>query len=212
MNNKFKYKVVAFDLDGTLVRKRNSWITLHEYFGTTEGAKKNFEAFENSKIDYSEFIRRDIALWPKETNIDEIISVFSIYNLMPNSKYVTIELKKNGYVLVIISAGIDILAKKVAQDLGFHHFLANGLEIDKNGFLTGKGIIRVDPLKKHESLDAYLKNINLTLDDCISIGDSRIDKNLLKHSGFSIAFGNDESLKEYADVVINDLIDLLKYA
>lgn len=211
MNNKIKYKVVAFDLDGTLVKKRNSWITLHEYFGTVEGAKKNFYAFENSEIDYSEFIRRDISLWPNETNINEIIKALSIYDLMPNSKYVTSELRKNGYVLVIVSAGIDILAKKVAKDLGFHHSLANGLEIDEDGFLTGRGIIRVDPLKKHESLNAYLKNINLTLDDCISIGDSRIDKNLLKHSGFSIAFGNDKSLKEYADVVINDLIDLLKY-
>ena len=67
MNNKIKYKVVAFDLDGTLVKKRNSWITLHEYFGTVEGAKNNFKAFENSEIDYLEFIRRDVSLWPKGT-------------------------------------------------------------------------------------------------------------------------------------------------
>ena len=51
MNNKIKYKVVAFDLDGNLVKKRNNWIILHEYFGTVEDAKNNFKAFEKSEID-----------------------------------------------------------------------------------------------------------------------------------------------------------------
>lgn len=212
MSHESKYRIVAFDLDGTLVKKKNSWRTLHEHFGTVKDAERNFQTFENFEIDYQEFIRRDVALWPKETHIGEIEEVFSNYSLMPNSEFVTDKLKKFGYLLVIVSAGIDVLAKKVAQDLGIHQIFANGLELDANGYLTGNGIVRVDPLKKHESLDTYVKNIDLTLKDCIAVGDSRIDKNLLKYSGFSVAFGNDESLKEYADVVIDDLRDLLKYA
>jgi phosphoserine phosphatase len=57
------YKLVAFDMDGTLLTQKSSWGKLHRYFGTYELSLKNMEAYEQGKIAYNEFMRRDIMLW-----------------------------------------------------------------------------------------------------------------------------------------------------
>ncbi|MCP8305171.1 MAG: hypothetical protein H3Z50_06890, partial [archaeon] len=60
-----KYKLIAFDLDGTLLVQKSSWSTLHEYFGTASIARQTFALYHQGMIDYAEFMRRDISAWPK---------------------------------------------------------------------------------------------------------------------------------------------------
>lgn len=49
-----KYKLVAFDMDGTLLAEENSWAKLHRYFGTYESSLKNMKDYEQGKIAYDE--------------------------------------------------------------------------------------------------------------------------------------------------------------
>jgi phosphoserine phosphatase len=132
----------------------------------------------------------------------------------PSAGDVISEIKKRGYELAMITGGIDILAERIARQLGIPHVLANGLAVDERGYLTGEGIFRVEPCLKHETLAKLADKLGMTLDECVAVGDSKYDSNFLKHAGLSVAIGNDSILSEVADIVIRDfkhLPQLLDY-
>lgn len=204
--------LVAFDLEGVLVGER-SWISLHEHFGTKERAYENLEAYKSGKMDYGEFMRRDIALWPK-AHADEINSVLSKFTISEGAAETIAGLKKKGYEVAIISAGIDILAKKAAKELGIPYVLANGLELDGTGHLTGEGVERVALGKKERALESLAKYIGLEQKQCVAVGDSDWDTSFLASSGLGVAYGRGEHsdrLNEVAKLKIENLRELLEY-
>lgn len=199
-----RYKLVAFDMDGTLVVEDSCWGVLHRHFGTKEAARKNLEAYERGQIDYPEFMRRDIALWQPAPMIDEVRAVLASYKLAPNVKEVIEEVHRRGYQTAIVTGGLDILADKVAQELDIPHVLANGLEVDKGGHLSGEGIFRVEPSQKDEVLGELAKKLGATLNECVAVGDSKYDVKFLSCAGLGVAIGNTRALAEVADVLIKD--------
>ncbi len=209
LNNKTDYKIIAFDVDGTLVKEKSSWLTMHEYFKRQNLAREHLRLYEDGDIDYVTFMRWDIALWPKPLHIDEVNKILSQYTLEINARYVIQELKNKGYNVILISAGIDILTKKVAGELDINMFLANGLEVYKDGYLTGNGIFRVDLLDKHLALKNMLDKFQCSRESCIAVGDSKYDTTMLTYVGCGIALGNDERLRNSARYTINNLSDLL---
>lgn len=199
-----KYKLVAFDMDGTLVKQESSWWALHRYFGVEEQAKHNLLAYERGEIDYREFMRRDIKLWQPPPHISKVKEVLAQAELAPGVEELVRELGRRGYELAIVTGGLDLLAELVGEWLGIKHAVANGLEVDERGYLTGEGIFRVEPNFKHEALAELARGLRLTLEECVAVGDSKYDVNFLKHAGFGVAVGNDKTLAEVADLVIQN--------
>ena len=199
-----KYKLIAFDMDGTLLVEESCWGALHRHFGTSARARKNLEAYERGEIDYPEFMRRDISLWQPTTHISEIERVLAGLKLAPNVAEAVKEISARGYPMAIITGGLDLLSDRVARELGIHHTLANGLEVDDRGYLTGEGIFRVEPTRKHEALAELASKLGLRLNECVAVGDSKHDVDFLKNAGLGIAVGEDPTLAGVADVVIRD--------
>ncbi len=200
-----KYKLVAFDMDGTLIEDDSCWGVIHRHFGTQAQAIANLRAYERNEIDYVEFMRRDIALWQPQPHISQIEKILEGLQPTPSAVDVIPEIRKRGYQLAMITGGIDILAERIARQLGIKHVLANGLAVDKQGYLTGEGIFRVEPCLKHETLARLADELGMTPDECVAVGDSKYDINFLKHAGLAVAIGNDSILSEVADVVISDI-------
>ncbi len=200
-----RYKLVAFDMDGTLIEEGSCWDIIHRRFGTRAAADKNLEAWERGEIDYPEFMRRDIRLWQPPPSISEIRESLSEFTLAPNAVEVVAGIYKRGYQAAIVTGGIDLLANEVAKQLGIGYVLANGLATDERGRLTGEGIFRVEPNRKHEALARLTGGLGLSLGECIAVGDSRYDINFLKHAGLGVAIGSDMTLARVADVVVEDL-------
>ena len=209
-----RYKLIAFDMDGTLVEEDSCWGTLHRHFGTQEAARSNLVAYERGEIDYPEFMRRDIALWRPAPMLEQVRRVLTPNALAPNVERVVGEIHQRGYQTAIITGGLDLLAEEVARRLGIRNVFANGLAVDEHGRLTGEGIFRVEPRFKHEVLVGLVNELGINLQQCVAVGDSKYDVNFLKHAGLGVAIGVDSELAKVADVVIHDfehLPQLLDY-
>lgn len=196
------YELIAFDMDGTLLSEESCWRMIHKNLGTQEKAKENLEAWEKGEIDYPEFMRRDIKLWKPTPHISQIEEILSRYNLPSKVPRTFEKIWEKGYETAIITGGLDILAKQVANELDISHVFANGLETDDKGYLTGEGIFRVDPRKKSKNLKNLLEKLDINQKQCISVGNSAHDLDLLSSSGMGIAINDEDSLSDSADVVI----------
>lgn len=184
-----RFKLIAFDLDGVLVKEPSAWWTLHRAFGTYRESGQNLRAYEAGEIDYPEFMRRDIALWGRRS-LKEVEGILLRFTLAPKAQEVTDRLRSSGYELAIVSAGIDILARAVADRLQIRRWIANGLAVDPSGFLTGEGIYRVDLLDKTPALEGLIGPLAIARSEVVAVGDSKYDTQLMMACGTGVGIWN----------------------
>ena len=181
-----KYKLVAFDLDGTLLVGKSSWWKLHEHFGTIELSLGNMKDYEQGKIANDEWMRRDIALWKPRPCITTIEKILLDYTLAPNAEHVVKTLRGRKLHVAIVTTGIDILANSVASKLRVPNVVANGLVFDENRYLINRIVFNVDLFEKHKAFNRLVKKIGIPRSQCIAVGDTKYDVN--SHLYFSFDF------------------------
>jgi len=208
-----KLELVIFDMDGVLTDIISSWKYIHDHFKTSNNRSVN--EYLKGKIDDMEFIRKDSSLWVennKPVTRKKLIEILSEVSLMNGAKKCISVLKKNNIKTAIISAGLDLLANKVAKELGIDYVYSNGVKIDKNGRLTCEGILNVKLMYKDEVVIKLSKQLNIPLNRIATIGNSCFDIPMFQITGLAIAFNpEDECTKKSADVLIyaKDLTKIL---
>jgi phosphoserine phosphatase len=201
-----KIKVVLFDMDGVLVDSNSSWHHVHTYFKTNND--DSVEAYVKGRISDEEFIRRDVSQWKKDDSFifkKDLETIFSSIQLMKGAKTCIQQLTDHGIIVGIVSAGIDVLADKVASLLDIHLVCANQLLTDDSGRLTGEGIVNVPLMRKDRVVKRISRERHIPLQEIAAVGNSCFDIPLLRYAGLGIAFHpDDDCIIEEADVVIHE--------
>ncbi len=180
---KLRVELAAFDLDGTVLEHNSSWVAIHKHFGTEHNGAASLALYTEGKIGYREFMRRDISAWPKGVTRDELVEVLSHYKIRREAPGVFDELRARGIRTALVTSGIDILAKEVAEELGIDHWLANGLRFDPRGRLLPTGVGRVDPTRKDVAYLRLLSKFGIRSKKTIAVGDTVYDLAFLKSAG-----------------------------
>ncbi len=198
--------LILFDMDGVLTDIVSSWQYVHEYFQTSN--ERSVQAYMNGDISDEEFIRRDVSLWKKDGRLityQQLHRLLDDIPLMNGAHTLFSFLHKHHIQTAIVSAGLDILAEKVAETLQIPYVYANGLSVDERKQLTGEGILRVKLMYKDEAVRAIGKELNIDVRSMASVGNSCFDIPMLAQTGLGIAFNpNDDCIIKEADIVVKE--------
>ena len=184
-----KYKLIIFDIDGTITRHISSWRYIHEKLGLWQ--KRAFcyqEQFFAGKISYRRFCELDAAHWRGMAE-RKIRKIFDNVLYSKNTISCIKKLKKMGFKLIAISTGLQFMPDRIMKELKFDYALSNRL-ISRNGKLTGRVKINIAHGAKDKILRIVFKRFNVKPHEVICIGDSEGDIPLAKICGYSIAFNS----------------------
>jgi phosphoserine phosphatase len=205
------FKLVVFDMDGTLTRERSIWEYIHirlgKWYGFAEEYQKQFLA---GRISYEEFCERDAQVW-RGMKVEELLEMVKTVPFHPGADELIAYLKQKGLRLSVVSSGLSILSNWVHQKYGFDYSVSNDL-LQENGILTGKVKIQVYYDKKAEWVERILEQFKVRPKEVIAIGDSAGDVDMFQMVGFSVAFNSScRDLEQIATLCIQgqNLADII---
>ena len=183
----------VMDVDGTLIAEE-----VIDFLGKEAGCEAEISEITNQamrgELDFERSLRERVALL-KGLPISVLDTVFKSIHLSKNAQEFISILQKNGILVGLVSGGFSPIVERLARYLGISYFSANELEV-KDSFLTGQlvGEIVTDQVKK-ATLEKWRKELGLSKERTIAIGDGANDLLMLKSAGHGIAFCAKEVVK-----------------
>ncbi len=150
----------------------------------------------------------DIRVWWKHApylSIDDLERILAPVPLMPGAAELVDGVHALGARAAIVSGGLDVLARRVAGELGIEVALANGVRVDSDGRLTGEGIVRVPIHGKERVLAGLQEQLGVAPEMTASVGNSEIDVGLFRRSRVGVAFcPEDDIVRKAATSVVTE--------
>ena len=199
----------VMDVDGTLIAEE-----VIDLLGREAGCEEEISQLTSQamrgELDFERSLRERVALL-KGLPISVFDTVFKSIHLSKNAQEFITTLQKKGIPVGLVSGGFTPIVERLAKSLGISYFSANQLEV-KDGFLTGKLVGEiVTGQVKNATLEKWRKELGLSKERTIAIGDGANDLLMLKSAGHGIAFCAKEVVKaEIAcHVDTRDLLEVL---
>ena len=214
-----KYKLVCFDVDGTLIDNvKFSWQIFHDHFQTDRHRREDAKnRFFNGQITYKEWAEHDINLWKeRDAKKSEFFKAIGHLRLMNGAMETLKELKKSGIKLAIISGSLNILLEKFIPNYEefFDDVFLSRIYFDEDGSISKVEATEYDLDGKALALRKIAEREGISLKECVFVGDYLNDFKIIQEAGLGIAFNcQHDELKKVADVVIDkkDLREVLRY-
>lgn len=212
-----RYKLVMFDMDGTLINGRGIFV-IAERLGFYNELLNYFKGKKDMPF-YKKSI--EIAQLCKGFKKDEFLNIFRSVPLQDNVETVIQTLSKKNIKTVIATDSYLFLAEDLKNRLKIDFAFANNLIIDKD-VITGELKINNKELIsdltgntysicKEQKLTDLCKKLKISVDESIAVGDGIVDIGMLKKAGLGIAFKASDKVNKYADVITSDMKTLLEY-
>jgi phosphoserine phosphatase len=180
-------KLLAMDMDSTLITME----TIDE-LGDLAGKKAEIAAITEQamrgEIEYRESLRRRVKALAglPESSLQKIYD--ERLKLTPGAEALISACKRHGVQLLLVSGGFTFFTERLRERLGLHHTTSNVLEV-KGGKLTGAlvGDI-VDAEAKAAKFRQVCKDLNVSREHTVAIGDGANDLKMMAEAGLSVAF------------------------
>ena len=147
------------------------------------------------ELDFESSLRKRVSLL-EGLPVSVFDKVFNTIHLTSNAQEFISILQNNGILVGLVSGGFTPIVERLAKSLDIAYFSANQLEV-KDGLLTGKLVGQIiSPEVKKDTLEQWRKELKLSKERTIAIGDGANDLFMLKSAGLGIAFCAKEVLKQ----------------
>lgn len=194
-------KLVVFDLDNVII-DGEAIDEIGKLANVEEDIAAITEKAMQGEIDFETSIKDRVQLL-EGTSIEEIQKVASELPLMPGAEDTINGLKENEIDVAIISGSFDVVADEIKEKLGVDAVYTNSFTVE-DGKLTGEVTGPLVSGTKLDVLKDHVEEAGIALEDVVAVGDGANDISMIESAGCGIAFNAKDSVKEIADVVVEE--------
>ncbi len=202
------YKLIAFDMDSTLIN-----IECVDEIADAAGRKAEVAAITEAAMqgiitDYKESLRQRVALLKGVTvaHMEQVFSERLRFN--PGAKELVSAAKAAGLTTLLVSGGFTFFADRVKAGLGIDFARSNMLEVE-GGLLTGRMVDQAwgdicDGAEKRRTLLEVASLMGIDPSQAIAVGDGANDLPMMGAAGLSVAYHAKPTVRAQAKVAINE--------
>jgi phosphoserine phosphatase len=203
------YRVVAFDLDGTLLRGTTVSLCLAEWTGTAEALRDLETRFAAGAISNA-VIADTSAAWLAGRALTDVAKLLEDQPWISGIAETVDALHADGAEVLLATITWRFAAECLAERLGFDAISGTELE-SRDGLLTGTVSRQFDEWDKLAFVEAFCHEQGVPLAEAAAVGDSRSDVPLFGRVGLAIALNATEDARAAAHVALDtdDLRDVL---
>ncbi|HEV2705719.1 MAG TPA: HAD-IB family phosphatase [Pyrinomonadaceae bacterium] len=205
-----RYKLIAFDLDGTLLRGCTfSWTLVWDYLGYEKKLQKaGMRRYREGKTTYKQWCEWACKLFTDKNLKREDFKQITQNLRLTKNFYETLKILKNeGLILAIISGGIDTFIEEKIPDANkwFDYIFINKLIFDNFGRLNGVVATDYDFAGKAKALQLICEANGLKIEESVFVGEGFNDEDAACAAGLCIAYPPvAQGLDVVADVCIEE--------
>jgi phosphoserine phosphatase len=205
------YKLIAFDMDSTLIN-----IECVDEIADAAGRKAEVAAITEAAMrgeitDYKASLRARVALL-KGVTVAHMEEVYTQrLQLNPGAAALVAACKKAGLKVLLVSGGFTYFTDRIRERLGIDFARSNVLEVESGptcGTLTGRMVDQpwgdiCDGAEKRRTLLEVSTLLGIAPAQCIAMGDGANDLPMMGVAGLSVAYHAKPAVREKAHVAIN---------
>lgn len=201
------YKLIAFDMDSTLIN-----IECVDEIADAAGRKAEVAAITEAAMrgeiaDYKESLRRRVALL-RGVSVASMEQVYATrLQLNPGAAELVAACRRAGLKLLLVSGGFTFFTDRIRDRLGIDFTRSNMLEV-RDGLLTGEILDQswgdiCDGDEKRRMLQETCAVLGIAPAQAIAMGDGANDLLMMGIAGLSVAYHAKPMVRERAMVAIN---------
>ena len=194
--------LVVFDVDSTLINDEAIEL-LAERAGKRQEVAEVTSRAMRGELDFEESLRQRVLTLK---GLDEAVLGEVSHQLSPTkgARELIEAIHERGGKAAAVSGGFIQLLTPIKEKLNFDMERANTLEVVA-GKLTGQVIGKViDRVAKADALLEWAKQLEVSLDSTIAVGDGANDLGMFEVAGLSVAFCAKPVVQEKAKIALNE--------
>ncbi|MCQ2972117.1 MAG: phosphoserine phosphatase SerB, partial [archaeon] len=154
------------------------------------------------EIDFETSIKDRVQLL-EGTAVEDIQNLAKELSFIEGAEDTIKALKEKDLEIAVISGSFDIIADEVKDKLGIDYAYYNTFVVE-DGKLTGEVEGPLVSCSKLDVLNELIAEKDISLEDVVAVGDGANDISMIEAAGCGIAFNAKDSVKEIADVIIEE--------
>jgi phosphoserine phosphatase len=206
------WRLVCFDLDGTLIRGTTVCQHLGDFFGYGYLARELAAKHSEGRIGFRELAERDAEFY-RGRNIRDVAVALETLPLIGGAQATMSRLRASGIKVLLTTITWSFAARLIAKRLGLDGSTGCTMGETKEGILSGSLECCFDEYEKRRFVERYCFIEGLPLGNVVAIGDSITDIPLFEVVGYSIALNATEAVGQRAScsVETENLLDVFQF-